>query len=121
MPARPEPVWKKFIGCLLLPLTPILILLIPILRAFGWDRTKEGPERIIEYLDRFIEGTEYEWDWDDFCSIPFADPELDDLRDRACRFEPPTEMTDEDREELQSLLREAHSIQNRRETGCNST
>jgi hypothetical protein len=40
-------------------------------------RTKQEVGDIIE---RFINGTGGEWDWDDFCSHRIADPDLDLIR-----------------------------------------
>jgi hypothetical protein len=118
MTYQSEPVWKSFIGCLLLPFIPIAIILIPILNALGLNKLNVGPDYLIRYLEKFIAETEGEWDWDDFCSIPLTDPELDDIRERACEFAPPLGLTDEDREELRNLLAEAKRLQHERNTEC---
>ena len=41
------------------------------------DRT---PEEVAQYLRRFIDGTEGEWDLDDFESVPIQNEELDSIR-----------------------------------------
>jgi len=40
-------------------------------------RTKQEVSDIIEH---FIDGTGGKWDWDDFCSLRIADPDLDLIR-----------------------------------------
>jgi hypothetical protein len=85
------------------------------LNALGLNSTKAGPERIIDYLSRFIDDDYGEWDWDDFCAVPFADPVLDEIRERACQYEPPWKLTDEDRDELRKLLDEARALQAKRD------
>jgi hypothetical protein len=41
------------------------------------NRTREEILRIVENQ---VNGTEGRWDWDDFTSIPIADPELERVR-----------------------------------------
>lgn len=33
-------------------------------------------------IDEFLSGVGGRWDWDDFCSFPIADPELESIRQR---------------------------------------
>ena len=58
-------------------------------------------------------GTGSEWDWDDFISIPLADPNLESIRQRASSVELP--VTDEGRLTLQALLREAEAASKNRQ------
>jgi hypothetical protein len=37
---------------------------------------------VADIIERFLEGNGGQWDWDDFLSIPIADPELDEVRQR---------------------------------------
>ena len=37
---------------------------------------------VADIIERFLDGRGGEWDWDDFLSIPIADPELDAVRQR---------------------------------------
>ena len=37
---------------------------------------------VADIIERFLDGGGGEWDWDDFLSIPIADPELDEVRQR---------------------------------------
>ena len=37
---------------------------------------------VADIIERFLEGNGGQWDWDDFLSIPIADPQLDGVRQR---------------------------------------
>ena len=37
---------------------------------------------VADIIERFLDGRGHKWDWDDFLSIPVADPQLDDVRRR---------------------------------------
>ena len=37
---------------------------------------------VADLIERFLDGGGGKWDWDDFLSIPIADPELDEVRQR---------------------------------------
>jgi hypothetical protein len=37
---------------------------------------------VADIIERFLNGGGGEWDWDDFLSIPIADSELDEVRQR---------------------------------------
>jgi hypothetical protein len=37
---------------------------------------------VADIIERFLNGGGGGWDWDDFLSIPIADPELDEVRQR---------------------------------------
>jgi hypothetical protein len=50
------------------------------------DRT---PEEVVRFIEDFLNGTGGEWDWDEFESVPIADPRLDALRRRAALAGPP--------------------------------
>jgi hypothetical protein len=65
---------------------------------------RRTPDEVVGYLRAFIEGTGGDWDWDDFVSIPIADPRLDSIRERASRF------PDMGLAELKELLREAEAL-----------
>jgi hypothetical protein len=43
------------------------------------DRTRA---EVADYIEAFLSGSGARWDWDDFCSIRIADPELDAIRVR---------------------------------------
>jgi hypothetical protein len=88
---------------------PIILLAIPIilvLNLLGLNKSSDGPDYVAGYLERFVAGTEGEWDWDDFCSVPLKDERLDSIRERACAFGPPGELGEAGRAELGKLLAE---------------
>lgn len=66
------------------------------------------PEEVVRYLRDFVDGTGGDWDFDDFTSIPIADPRLESIRDRASRVREP--ITEEGGKTLRSLLAEAEAI-----------
>jgi hypothetical protein len=41
---------------------------------------------VADVIEQFLDGTGGEWDWDDFCSVRIADPELDAIRIRCISF-----------------------------------
>lgn len=111
MAADGQPLWKTLTGCLIAPFAILLIPFIPLLNWFGWNKMNAKPKYVIEYLERFIEGAEGEWDWDDFCSIPLTDPALDDIRERACNLWRPEGLTEADVEQLRRILNEARALE----------
>jgi hypothetical protein len=112
-----DPLWQKVLGCLLLPVVlPLAIVVIPILNALGLNKSRAGPDQLVQDLSEFLEGTEGGWALDDFSSVPFADQELEDIRERACDYLPP--LTLEDRQQLESLIEEARALEKKRGQSC---
>lgn len=70
---------------LLAPLTiPVALLIELAERLIGLKVTADLAARdVATYLRNFLEGTGDNWDWDDFTSIPIADPTLDSVRQEA--------------------------------------
>lgn len=64
--------------------------------------------QVVDYLKGFIDGTDRDWDWDNFTTCPIADPRLDDIRDRVTAFDVP--LSDADVAPLKALLAEAEAI-----------
>jgi len=98
---------------MLLALMPILLLSIPvivILNLLGLNKLSAGPEYVERHLDRFIAGSEESRDWDDFCSVPLKDAELDSIRERVCVFGPWNYADDSREAELRKLLDEVRAI-----------
>lgn len=87
---------------LLLPLA----LLGALLGGLFSRRLQRSAAEVARYLRGFIEGTGGEYDWDDFESIPIADPVLDGIRRRAAEAGPPKP----DMVELRRLLAEAEML-----------
>jgi hypothetical protein len=59
---------------------------------------KMSAGEVAKHLREYIEGTGGEWDWDDFTTVPIADPQLDDIRRKAA------EVTGDDSDEASSVL-----------------
>jgi hypothetical protein len=91
---------------LLLPALVLMALTGLILQAFGGGKARRTPEDVAQYLRDFIEGTGGERDWDDFESVPIADPRLDAIRRSAAKAGPPGA----DLEQLRLLLVRAERI-----------
>lgn len=68
---------------------------------------KRTAEEVAQYLRAFLDDSGGEWDWDDFTSIPLADPRLESIRRRAASVELP--VTEEGRRTLVALLGEAEA------------
>ena len=66
-----------------------------------------SPSEVAAYLRNFMEGGEA-WDWDDFTSVPIANPRLDDIRRRAAAIRLP--VTNEGLAVLRELLVEADGM-----------
>lgn len=93
-----------------IPLFPLLVVVILVQNLFGWGKIKAGPDYVADYLEKFIAETEGPWDWDDFCSIPIADPNLDNIRLQACGYSPPGGLSEAGRDELRRLLAEVRAL-----------
>ena len=94
--------WGFFVAATLVPTALVLKLV-----TWPFERPmKRTAEEVVDYLEDFINGTGSDWDWDDFVSIPIADPALDTIRERASRFpEPEVGLS-----ELKALLQEAKAL-----------
>jgi hypothetical protein len=71
--------------------------------------TQRTAAEVAKYLRDFIEGTGGETDWDDFESVPIADPGLEQIRRDAATAGPP----DPDLAKLRDLLRQAEELARR--------
>ena len=65
-------------------------------------------DEVAQYLRDFLNGTGGDWDWDDFISIPIADPRLEDIRERAAALDLP--IADQDTALLMTLIAEAEAL-----------
>lgn len=88
-------------------IVPVLLIVKLVMMPFEkpFNRT---PEEVVGYLRDFLEGTGGQWDWDDFASIPIADPRLEDIRQRVSALDLP--MSDADVGPLTELIAEAEAI-----------
>ena len=78
------------IGKALLVIVAVPVALIAglVSTVFGL-KAKLSAAEVAKYLRDYIEGTDGEWDWDDFTSVPIADPQLDDIRRKAAEVTAP--------------------------------
>lgn len=95
---------KVFLIIAALPLAALAGLVSSV---FGL-KEKRSPSEVATYLGHFIEGGGEAWDWDDFTSVPIADPQLDHIRRRAAAIRLP--VTNEGLALLRELLVEAHDM-----------
>lgn len=77
------------------------------------SRPFERPQKISAtqvalYLHEFIEGFGSDWDWDDFTSVPIANPQLESIRTRANQVRLPVD--DKGMATLRLLLSEVESL-----------
>ena len=95
----------------------MFVLLSPVLLAFivlklvlmPFERPmKRSPDEVACYLRDFLNGTGGTWDWDDFISVPIADPRLEDLRYRAANLDLP--IGDDETASLKALVAEAEML-----------
>ncbi|MGH6614186.1 hypothetical protein [Sphingomonas sp.] len=63
-------------------------------------------DEVADHLRDFLDGAGDDYDWDDFISIPTADPALESIRSRAAQLT----MADGDLAKLKSLLAEAEAL-----------
>lgn len=71
-----------------LPLAALAALVSAVLDL----REERTPDEVATCLRNVLHGGGGEWDWDDFTSVPIADPRLEEIRRRALAVEmPPTE------------------------------
>lgn len=91
-------------------LTPVILFFIVLkIVLLPFERPiQRSPDEVARYLRDFLNGTGGPWDWDDFISVPIADPRLEDLRQRASVLDLP--MTDDETAPLKALVAEAEMI-----------
>jgi hypothetical protein len=56
---------------------------------------KRSAKEVADIIERFVDGGGGQWDWDDFCSTPIADPKLESVRGictNLCFTHPPSEL-----------------------------
>ena len=76
-------VWRNAAGYLAVAiLLPVAVVVKLVTMPFERPLQRSASE-VATYLRDFIDGTSGDWDWDDFTSIPIADPSLEAIRQRA--------------------------------------
>jgi hypothetical protein len=88
------------VGKVLLVIVAVPLALIAgvVSTVFGL-KAKLSAAEVAKYLRDYIEGTGSNWDWDDFTSVPIADPQLDEIRREA------TAVTAPDTEDAPTVLK----------------
>lgn len=87
----------------------VLIAIVAKTLILPFERpSKISASEVAVYLREFIEGTGGAWDWDDFISVPIADPQLESVRTKASRINPLID--DEGMNKLRLLLFEVEGI-----------
>jgi len=59
-------------------------------QAMTWIREKVRPTtaaEVADTLERFVQGTSNEWEWDDFLTHPLGDPRLEQIRLRCAQLD----------------------------------
>ncbi len=100
--------WQNALGCLAAAVIVPVAIVVKLV-SMPFERPIErSPEEVADFPREFIEGTGGDRDFDDFESIPIADPRLDSIRERASRVTEP--MTEEGLATLRALLAEAEAL-----------
>ena len=86
---------------------PIVIVVNLIVTPFE-KPTDRAADEVVRFLRDFHNGTGDDYDWDDFVSVPIADPRLESIRERAWALSLPVDATGFG--ELKVLLEEAEAI-----------
>jgi len=98
-----RPIWRT-IGCLVFfLLLPLLVILAGIFHR----PEKRSAEEVVRSLRDFVDVTCEDWDFDDFISIPLADPRLESIRHKAMELLGPHGW---EVSEMALLLKEAETI-----------
>jgi hypothetical protein len=96
------PKWLAGMG-LIAVLVPVALIARGVMYVFRFDDpTGRTPEEVSNYLRKFMDGTEGEWDLDDFDNVPIKDERLDSIRREFLSIRLP--MDDAGRAKAQELL-----------------
>ena len=96
------PPWKLSSGWRRTVVLPWFVAMVPIFvvatsaaaavalvsKVTGWGATvKRSREEVAGTIDDFVNGRAGQWDWDDFVSVPIADPYLESIRARCAHLD----------------------------------
>jgi hypothetical protein len=98
--------WRILYLLIFLVLSPVLIV-IALLAVIFSKPAKRTPDEVARYLWNEAQDRSDFRDWDDFTSIPIADPNLDAIRAEAASI--PTPLADH-RDELLALAEKARQL-----------
>jgi len=112
MPYKPSASGKNLlangIGCIAaIFIVPVFLIVKLVMMPFEMPFNRTA-EEVVGYLKGFLEETGGPWDWDDFTSIPIADPRLEDIRQRVVALDVP--LSEADIGPLKALLTEAEAM-----------
>jgi hypothetical protein len=83
-----------------------IVIVAAILAGLFSRPIQRTPAEVARFLRDFIEGTGGDMDWDEFESVPIADPELERIRREAATAAPPGP----DMAKLRDLLRQTEAL-----------
>jgi hypothetical protein len=95
---------KVILIVLAIPFAAAAAVIATVLRS----KERRSAAEVAAYLRNFLEGGGGEWDWDDFTSVPIANPKLDAIRRRAAILD--TDSSEDATIQLRQLLSEAESL-----------
>lgn len=99
---------RNAIGCVAcIFIVPVFLVIKLVTMPFEKPFNRSADE-VAQYLRDFLHETGGQWDWDDFISIPIADPRLEDIRERAAALDLP--MAEQDTAPLKALIAEAEAL-----------
>jgi len=101
-------VFRNIIGSILFVPIVIISMVIALPFALFGRPSKRTATEVALYLQDFIEDAGSPYDWDDFISVPIANPQLDSIRARASRIDLPID--EEGLCKLRFLLSEVEEI-----------
>ena len=112
----PEKSFIRNVAGLLLAVPMIIFAVIAKIIILPFERPqKVSATQVALYLFEFTEGFHGAWDWDDFTSVPIADPQLETIRARASQVTLPVD--DEGLATLRLLLSEVEKLIEQRNQG----
>lgn len=85
-PPRDLSWWRNALGLLAAPVIALFVLIALVLKIATMPFERPIGRKAAEvaaYLRDFLNSAGGEWDWDDFTSIPIADPRLESIRAEA--------------------------------------
>lgn len=59
-----------------------VVLALNVLSMTSKRRNRRTAAEVADFIENFLEGRDGPWDWDEFLTIPIADPDLDRVRER---------------------------------------
>jgi hypothetical protein len=89
-----------------------VVVAFQLLTVISRQRRKLALSDVADIIERHADGTEGPYDWDEFTSVPIADPRLDEVRRRCIRLDILV-LPDQRRCELRKIVDELRGRQHR--------